>query len=826
MNWLARFSRPPAPAKPPSARFDGPAVLRFLETNRLISAAVLAATVLAIAAVSYVGVSPVAMPLQENQLASVRIVAAETFSYTSDLHTRLAREQAGQRIPPVFRIELAPYEQFATHLREFSAELDRFEQRYLSGNPTARAEALHEHTAELDALVEAFNLRGPYHVSTDDIAAILRLGRTRAAVLQNGLTTLQELYREGIYDSDQDLVAAANGAMTAYQLRDTDGAVVQTRVQSREEALTFLRINLTAESAGRESIGRESANALFRLFRNGLTANLVFDSEATAQQRARAAAALKPVVIAVQKGQVLAEPGNRIGAEQYEMLSAHRQFLLDQGSVQVTGYLQLFGRMLLVLAMVLAAVLYIRLEDRASLTSNSRLGLLALVVVLNLCLVRSVFELGGLGLFVRHPSLAAILPYVAPTALAPLIVTVLLGTGPAIMMALVVSLFTGVIYGNRLDVLVVTFFASMVGIFACRRARQRGRVIRAGYLSGLSVAILALLLGAAENIGTDNRAAVLIVLRQMGVGLGVGLVTGMAVTGLIPVLEMLFRRTTDITLLELTDYNHPLLSRLQIDAPGTYHHSLMVANLAENAAQAIGANPLVCRVSALFHDIGKTAKPEFFTENQRERTNPHDDCSPHASAAIIRAHIAEGVDLATRHRLPKLVVDAIRQHHGTTLIQFFYQRARKELRAPAPGQAGQGENANLAEVTEAPFRYDGPKPQTKENAILHFADCVEAASRSLRTPTRQSLAELIDRLFNERIDDGQLDECPLTLAEIAKIKTSFEFTLLNMLHSRIAYPAPEPAAPTAGTPPPAAPEATDRSARSPIEHAREKQPPR
>ncbi|HLP03070.1 MAG TPA: HDIG domain-containing protein, partial [Opitutaceae bacterium] len=327
------------------------------------------------------------------------------------------------------------------------------------------------------------------------------------------------------------------------------------------------------------------------------------------------------------------------------------------------------------------------------------------------------------------------------------------------------------------------------------------------------------LLGAAENIGTDNRDAVVIVLRQMGIGLGVGVLTGMAVVGLLPLLEMLFRRTTDITLLELTDYNHPLLSRLQIDAPGTYHHSLMVANLSENAAQSIGANPLVCRVCALFHDIGKTTKPEFFTENQRDRSNPHDDCSPQVSAAVIRSHIPEGIDLAVRHRLPRLVVDAIRQHHGTTLIQFFYQRARKELRAPGPG--GTDNSGAPADVPEAPFRYEGPKPQTRENAILFFADCVEAASRSLRTATRESLAELVDRLFQERIEDGQLDECPLTFAEIAKIKTSFEFTLLNMLHSRIAYPTPE--APAAKSP---APEKPANDPLSPTENAREKQSPR
>ncbi len=824
MNWLARILRPPAPAASTACPGEGSSVLRFLESSRLVAGAILVATVLAIVAVSYIGVSPVALPLQENQLASVRIVAADTFTYVSQLHTRQARDEAALRVPPVFRVELAPYEQFATHLHEFAAELDRFEQQHLPASQAARVEALREHAGALEVLVGAFNLRGPYHVETDDIAALLRLGpaRIRLPLFEAGLSTLHTLYREGIYDNDQNLVAAANGAMTAYQVRGTDGAILPARVQSREEALTFLRVSLAGEG-----LGREASAALFRLFRNGLTANLVFDSAATGVQRARAAAAQDAVVVTVQKGQVLVDAGMRITPDQYEMLAAHRQFLLGQGGVQVSGYLQLFGRMLLVLAMVLAAVLYIRLEDRLSLTSNSRLGLLALVIILNLCLVRVVFELGELGVFVRHPDLAAVLPYLAPTALAPLIVAVLLGTGPAIMMALVVSLFTGVICGNRLDILVVSFFASMVGIFACRRVRQRGRVIRAGFLSGLSVAGFALLLGAADNIGTGNRDAVVIVLRQMGVGLGVGLFTGMAVVGLLPLLEMLFRRTTDITLLELTDYNHPLLSRLQLEAPGTYHHSLMVANLAENAAQALGANPLVCRVCALFHDIGKTAQPEYFTENQRDRANPHDDCSPHASAAIIRAHVSEGVSLAHHHRLPKLVVDAIRQHHGTTLIQYFYQRARKELRTPLPGQP---ESSATAEVPEAPFRYEGPKPQTRENAILFLSDCVEAASRSLRTITRQSLAELIDRLVQERIDDGQLDECPLTLAEIAQIKTSFEFTSLNMLHSRIAYPAPEPAANGTASPSPAAVPGPVSSAQppaaAPTDHAREIQPPR
>jgi len=362
-------------------------------------------------------------------------------------------------------------------------------------------------------------------------------------------------------------------------------------------------------------------------------------------------------------------------------------------------------------------------------------------------------------------------------------------------MALFVSIFTSVIYGNRLDLLVLTFLASMVGIFACRAIRQRSRVVRAAGLGGLSVACFALLIGFADQLPAGT------VVQQMAAGLGTGLVTGVAVAGLLPVLEALFKRTTDITLLELTDYNHPLLHQMQMEAPGTYHHSLVVANLAENAANAVGANPLLCRVCSLFHDIGKTTKPEFFAENQREGANPHNEHNPSFSALIIKSHVKSGVDLALKHRLPRTVVEVIQQHHGTTLIQYFYQRARSgEGRAGAAHPAG-GSTPPLPGVSREPFppgaeppvcettyRYDGPKPQFKESAIIMLADGVEAATRSLRRVTPQHLGELIDQIFRSRVEDGQLDEAPVTLAELSQVKSSFNFTLLNMLHARVAYP--------------------------------------
>jgi hypothetical protein len=275
---------------------------------------------------------------------------------------------------------------------------------------------------------------------------------------------------------------------------------------------------------------------------------------------------------------------------------------------------------------------------------------------------------------------------------------------------------------------------------------------------------------------------------QMAAGLITGLLTGVAVVGLLPVLEALFKRTTDITLLELTDFNHPLLRRMQLEAPGTYHHSLVVAQLSENASNAIGANPLLARACSLFHDIGKVVSPAYFTENQRDATNPHEEKDPAASAAIIRQHVVDGVELAQRHHLPRAVVDVIRQHHGTTLVRFFYLRAQAMSQSPFPG-------AEPPAVSDRPFRYEGPKPQFKESAVVSLADGVEAITRSMRTITAEKLSSLIDRLISERVADAQLDEAPLTFEDLAKIKNSFTFTLLNMLHARVAY-APAGEAPS------------------------------
>ena len=765
------------------------ATREFLDRSRLIAAVIFVVTVVAIVLISWAGMTTSNFAVLPNQLATVRVTAHASFTFDSAEKTRAVREQFLDRVPPVYRLDPEPFARFEPAARALLAQLDAYDIAHSpapattsastpvpSSPPVPLATSIATRRAELTAIADSFNARGNYHATPEDIAALLAVGdaKARAAVFDNGLATLRDIYAQGVTDSA--LAGRTAGSAVVFQIANPTGATAPRSVQSMEDALTLLRVSLATEG-----VSRSASQAVFRLFRFGLAPNVVFDRTATQASLAAATRSLKPVSVSIARGQTIIEPGDRVTPEQYEIFQEHRKYLLDHGDTELNEGLTLFGRVLLVLAMVLASLIYIRIEDAETLRSNVRCGLLALVVIINLALIRANYSLGGAEFFVRDGSWASTLPYVAPTAFAPLIVAILIDAGSAIFMALLISIFTGVIYGNRLDLLVLTFLASLIAIYIGRDARRRGVVVRAAGAGGLTVAAFAGLIGIADQTPVDT------LVRQMSAGLATGLLTGIAVVGLLPVLESLFKRTTDITLLELTDYNHPLLRRMQLEAPGTYHHSLVVAQLSENACNAIGANPLVARVCALFHDVGKTANAAYFAENQRDGLNPHDALPPAESARLIRQHVPDGVDLAHKHNLPRSVIDVIQQHHGTSLVRYFYDRAIEQSRAPFLKTSATSTAATPL-VDEHCFRYDGPTPQFKESAVISLADGVEAASRSLRTATPEAIRELIDRVVQTRIADGQLDAAPLTFEEVTKIKNSFQFTLLNMLHARVAYP--------------------------------------
>jgi len=753
-------------ARKRDVRAPGSSFRDFLDQSRAVAGLIFVVTVAVIVFVSSAGMRVLDLPVLPNQVAPVRIVAGVPFRYVSTEKTRAARDQVLSRLPPIYRLDMAPLDRFEKAARALLAKLAAFESDHQDPLPL-----FFNRRPALASIADDFKSRGPYETNSDDLAALLTAGdaTARAALFENGFAALSQIYSQGVHD-----YASSGGtpdSVMMFEIERPTGGVASRPVQSMEDSLTFLRVSLSTED-----MPRPAEHALFRLFRGGVQSNLVFDADAANAREAEVLGKLKPVTVSVSPGMIIVDAGDRVTEEQYEMATAYRRAALEGGAAGLDDGLELFGRVLLVLAMVLASIIYVRIEDPETLTSNVRLGLLALVVIFNLALVRTVYSVGGADFFLRDSKWASALPYLAPTALAPLIVAILIDAGSAIFMALLISIFTGVIYGNRLDLLVLTFLASMVAIFGCRDARRRGRVVRASGMGGLTVAAFAALIGMAQQTPYQTIG------WQMGAGLLTGLLTGVAVVGLLPVLEGLFKRTTDITLLELTDFNHPVLRRMQLEAPGTYHHSLVVAQLAENACNAIGANPLLARACSLFHDIGKTTNPAYFTENQRDGGDPHHEKDPVSSAAIIKKHVADGAEMAVRHHLPRAVLDVILQHHGTTLVRYFYDRALALSQSPFPG-------VEPPSVPDAPFRYDGPKPQFKESAVVSLADGVEAVTRSIRTITAEKLASRIDRLISDRVADGQLDEAPLTFEDLAKIKNSFTFTLLNMLHSRVAYGA-------------------------------------
>ena len=450
---------------------------------------------------------------------------------------------------------------------------------------------------------------------------------------------------------------------------------------------------------------------------------------------------------------------------------------------------------LLVLA---TAIIQLWINQPKTYAQNSRILLVFGVIFVQLAVTKLLLVVCNSGNYrIFTPQMGGL---ITPYAFSAMVLSVLLGRHHGLFGAVFASFWSSVLFGPiDAPILVTSLISGFTAVSLTLQVRRRSKLIRAGLGVGIAIWALSLTFGLIGPInlfsltGNDWRMIGL----QSTFAIGNGIVTAMIVGGMLPILEHLFQITTDISWLEASDLNHPLLRRMTIEAPGTYHHSLVVANLAEAAAEAIGANATLCRVCSYFHDVGKLVKPEYFTENMNFERNPHDDLAPTMSALIIIAHVKEGVDLALKHKLNHRIIDIIQEHHGTSLVYYFYQRALQQQEdARAGGKIMNMRAEDIPEVREESFRYGGPKPQTKESAIVSLADIVESASRSLEKPTPQKIEQLVNELIEERIADGQLDECDLTLGDLRVIAERFRFTLMTMLHSRIAYPKPESKFPT------------------------------
>ena len=749
----------------------------FFETSKLIEISLFVLFSALVIIICYLGQKPKGPRVIANQAAQTRVVSEFHFQYQSEVLTETKAAAVRAQVPPVFQRTFAPYENFRDFINNLNSSIAKnqidFEDE---GSEVLQAELLKTATT----LVESSKLA----IDPEAIAALTAqtTPKERSVILNDALSVLENIYQDGIYIANGSETTAPH--VTVIQLVDEDGRYNLPDARSFNDALVALRVRINALSRD-----AATARALFDIFREGLQPNLLYSANGTNRAIARAIDQLEPTVVEYKEGDTLIEPGAMITPEDIERLAAYRKVELERRGNSLIFNQLFIERLILTSILLIAVYIYLKQGLRELHKRNRAIAITAVSILLNLLIIRILMEIGESALINSRPSLS-MLPYVAPYALAPIIVAVLVGGSPAVLSALIIAVVFGIIQNNSVEFILIAFLSGVVGAYVSTNIRKRSKLVRSGLLAGATAAI------AGAAVGFLNGFSFGIVGQQTMVALIVGVLTGILAVGLLPIFEQLFKITTEITLLELTDFNHPLLRRMQMEAPGTYHHSLMVANLSENAAAAIGASPLLCRVCCLFHDIGKLVKPEYFTENQRDGINPHDEKNPSMSALVIKAHVKEGVEMARKNKLPRVIIDVIRQHHGTTLIQYFFYQAKEKAKevqnatqAPFPDKTnGKKKAKDELKVEESTYRYDGPKPEFKESAIIFFADSVEAASRTLKKVTQPNVEELIDRIFKGKIEDGQLDNCPLTFHELDLIRKSFIYTVLNMLHARVEYP--------------------------------------
>ena len=523
--------------------------------------------------------------------------------------------------------------------------------------------------------------------------------------------------------------------------------------------------NLLREEFRNRRLNAIQGKTLGDLLTAVLRPSISYNQSETESRRQAARDAVQPVLIQVKSGEILVREGDRISAEQISKLDALRA----QGSRAVLGS-HLLGLLLGCFILLFITHRFGSRNIRKYRLSNRDLRLIATVLI-GMTLILKLGNFVAIAVGSAFPYIDSwAYHYAFPVAAGAMLVRIVLNSEVALIFSLVLAVICGFLFGNSFELSFFALLSSLAGAHWVRQLTFRTSM----YWAGLRLALFNIATILAIHLVTGQEFG-LGLLFELGMGVCGALLTALLVSGLIPLIEAGFQYTTNLKLVELANMNNPLLRELMIQAPGTYHHSIIVGNLAESAAETIGANPLLVRVAAYYHDIGKAKKPLYFIENVGGGENKHDKLAPSMSALILTGHIKDGLEMAREQRLGKELIDILQQHHGTSLMKFFHERAKQR---------------EEREVDEHDYRYPGPKPQTREAALIMLADAVEAASRTLTDPTPARIQGMVQKIINNIFSDGQLDECELTLKDLHNIAKSFNRVLGGIFHHRIDYPEP------------------------------------
>lgn len=507
------------------------------------------------------------------------------------------------------------------------------------------------------------------------------------------------------------------------------------------------------------TVSTQLHDAMIELAQFAIIPNYIYDDKATEQLQQQAVEAVEPVII--REGQLLVKEGETVSHEIYEQL---RLVGLLDDSTNIYPYIGLF---ILVTLICIMLGYYLNESQSSVRTNNTHLLMYVVIffVVLSLMKMTSLLE--------RLDIMA--IGYIVPAAVGTMLITMLIHPRVAVFTSIFFAIIGSIIFNNgvvgtfNFSFGIYILFHSFAGVYFLGKSNKISKILQ----NGLFVSFVNVLVVLAILFLRGSQLSLIEYGYHIGFAVLSGFIVAVLTLGLLPFFEAGFGILSTNKLIELSNPNHPLLRKILLEAPGTYHHSVVVGNLAEAACEAIGANGLLARVGAYYHDLGKTKRPHFFIENQMKMENPHDKISPQLSKTIIIAHPYDGAELLREYKMPKEIIDICEQHHGTTLLKYFYHKANQESDQPIP---------------EEQFRYPGPKAQTKESAVVGIADSIEVAVRSIHKPTPEKIEQMVRKIITDRLEDGQFDECDLTLKELDKIAKSMCETLNGTFHSRIEYP--------------------------------------
>ncbi|GEL07271.1 HD family phosphohydrolase [Salisediminibacterium halotolerans] len=519
------------------------------------------------------------------------------------------------------------------------------------------------------------------------------------------------------------------------------------------EAETQVRLSSSASDS--------LVQAMTDIVRFGVTSNFMIDEEATVEAREAAEDTVDPVMI--REGELLVEEGEVITAEIHQELSV-------VGMTEDVSIVYPFVGLALLVTLLISMLAYYLNDARTSIKQNNTYLLLYVFIYTLTLLLMKVVSL-------MHPVELSGLSYIVPAALGTMLITILIHSRVGLFTSMVFAVIASIMFtAESASVLnyahgLYVFFSGAAGVFFLIKSQTVSRLLQAGVFIAFINAVVAAAVLMLQNAQYSWF--------EIGSNLGFaglsGFIAAILAIGFLPFFEAAFGILSVTKMIELTNPNQPLLRKILLEAPGTYHHSVMVANLSEAACETIGAKGLLARVGSYYHDIGKTRRPHFFIENQMRIDNPHDQITPTLSKKIIIAHPYDGAEMLRAQKFPQEIIDIAEQHHGTTLLKYFYHKALEE-------------DENTAEED---YRYPGPKPQTREAAIVCLADGIEAAVRSMPHPTAEKIQTLIQKMTEDKLTDGQFDECDLTMKELQKAAQSMEETLRGIYHTRIEYPDEE-----------------------------------